>query len=192
MSIRVIAALLLLAPAVALAHPGHGPGGLVAGLLHPLLGMDHLLAMLGVGFWAVRHRGMGAASVICGAFLAAVLAGFVVGVGSAPAQVVELGILGSLAVIGALLVGGRRLPMAVGAGLAAAFALFHGHAHGAEMAAGVSTTAFASGFLASTAALLAAGAAAARLVSRSSWLRPAEWSFGGLLVASSIYLLIVV
>lgn len=191
MSIRVVAAMLLLVPTIALAHPGHGPGGLVAGLLHPLLGVDHLLAMLGVGFWAALHRGPGKVLLIGGAFLVAVLAGFAAGVGAAPAQVVELGILGSLAVIGALMLAGRRLPLPVGAGVAALFALFHGHAHGAEMAAGLSTVAFASGFLATTAALVATGAAAAHMAVRSPWPRPVERGLGGVLVASSVYLLFV-
>ncbi|HBP2134768.1 TPA: protein hupE, partial [Pseudomonas aeruginosa] len=46
---KLLAALALLAaPALAFAHPGHGEHGLVAGLAHPLTGLDHLLAMFAV------------------------------------------------------------------------------------------------------------------------------------------------
>ena len=51
------AAALLLTPALAFAHPGHGDNGLVAGISHPLGGIDHLLAMLAVGLWAAQQKG---------------------------------------------------------------------------------------------------------------------------------------
>lgn len=50
------AAALLLAPALAFAHPGHGDNGLVAGISHPLSGIDHLLAMVAVGLWAAQQK----------------------------------------------------------------------------------------------------------------------------------------
>lgn len=50
------AAALLLAPALAFAHPGHGDNGLMAGISHPLGGLDHLLAMLAVGLWAAQQK----------------------------------------------------------------------------------------------------------------------------------------
>ncbi|WP_260427457.1 HupE/UreJ family protein, partial [Pseudomonas aeruginosa] len=55
---KLLAALALLAaPALAFAHPGHGEHGLVAGLAHPLTGLDHLLAMFAVGLWAAQQQG---------------------------------------------------------------------------------------------------------------------------------------
>ena len=51
---RILPLLLILTPSVALAHPGHGIGFL-AGLEHPLTGMDHLLAMLAIGLWAAAR-----------------------------------------------------------------------------------------------------------------------------------------
>ena len=49
--------LLLLAPGLAMAHPGHVESSLLSGLGHPLAGVDHLLAMLAVGLWAAQQSG---------------------------------------------------------------------------------------------------------------------------------------
>ena len=49
------AAALLTASASAMAHSGHAEGGFTSGLLHPMLGLDHLLAMAAIGFWSVRQ-----------------------------------------------------------------------------------------------------------------------------------------
>src|SRR4051812_21098254 len=39
----------------ALAHEGDHPGGLLAGMVHPLVGADHLMAMVAVGLWAAAQ-----------------------------------------------------------------------------------------------------------------------------------------
>src|SRR5215468_5066673 len=46
----------LLAPAVALAHVGQGDvgGGFVAGIEHPIFGLDHVIAMVAVGMWGAQ------------------------------------------------------------------------------------------------------------------------------------------
>ncbi len=162
-------ALLMLAPGLVLAHPGHGldagpsSSALAAGLLHPLLGLDHLLAMLGVGLWAsqrvLQRQGFG----LAGIFLLVLALGFMAGLGSAPGQWIETGILGSVILVGALVALGRNLPAAFGLGLAALFALFHGLAHGAEMGAGLSAPLFAVGFLLSSSALVGLGLLTGRL-----------------------------
>ncbi|MFP9016179.1 HupE/UreJ family protein, partial [Pseudomonas aeruginosa] len=63
---KLLAALALLAaPALAFAHPGHGEHGLVAGLAHPLTGLDHLLAMFAVGLWAAQQQGAARLALPC-------------------------------------------------------------------------------------------------------------------------------
>ena len=151
---------LLIAP-LALAHPHPHPhvhGGFGHGLLHPLVGLDHLLAMIGLGLWAGQQGSLRSVLLLPGAFLAAMLIGFGLGLASASMIVVEFGLLGSVLLVGLLVAWGGRLSLAVGMALAAVFALFHGHAHGAEMAAGFSGLAFGAGFLVVSAALLAVGA----------------------------------
>lgn len=188
----LLGSLFLLVPALALAHPGHGHGGFGAGFVHPLLGLDHLLAMAGIGFWAVRQHTLRGTLGVIGAFLGAVVLGFAVGAGQGAQPLVEFGIIGSLLITGALIFGARRVPMAAAAAIAGLFALFHGHAHGAEMAAGLSAALFASGFTLASALLLTAGAGLAAAAARMRQMRPMERVGGGVLVASGVYLLIVV
>jgi urease accessory protein len=141
---------LTLLPGAAFAHPGHGENGLIAGLLHPFGGLDHLLAMLAIGIWAaLQPRALKLA--VPAAFLAALLGGFALAVAGVGLPLVETGIALSVLLSGLLIAGAARLPAPLALTLSAAFALFHGHAHGLE--ASGSLAAFAVGFLASSLSL---------------------------------------
>ena len=153
-------------PAVALAHPGHGPvspaqGGLLAGLLHPLSGLDHVLAILAVGMWAAQIGGR-AIWIVPSAFVATLLFGAALGAQYVALPLVESGIAASVLVLGLALATAVRVPSAVAAVVAGLFALLHGHSHGAELAAGLSGMSYGVGFSLTTAALLGAGIALAR------------------------------
>ncbi|MDV7213298.1 HupE/UreJ family protein [Azotobacter beijerinckii] len=138
---------LTLLPGAAFAHPGHGENGLIAGLLHPFGGADHLLAMLAIGIWAaLQPRALKLA--VPATFLAALLGGFVLAVSGAGLPQVETGIALSVLLLGLLIAGAVRLPAPVALALSAAFALCHGYAHGLE--ASGSLAAFAAGFLAAS------------------------------------------
>ena len=185
---------LFLAPTLVFAHPHPQPhvhGGFAAGLIHPILGLDHLLAFLGVGLWASQQSDRRAVWLIPMAFLGIMIAGFALGVGSTPLPLVEFGIVGSLALVGVLILGNRQLPVFVGASLAGLFAVFHGHAHGAEMDAGLSSVSFGSGFVAASGLLLLAGAAAWRLAEQRMLQQPISRSAGITLVASSAVFLVL-
>lgn len=149
----------------ALAHGGASPGGFAGGALHPLGGLDHLLAMVAVGLWAAQLGGRALLGVPL-AFLAALAAGAGVAWAGVALPAVEPGILASLVVIGLLVACAVRMPAALGAGLVAVFALLHGHAHGAEMPAAGAPALYALGFLAATALLHLGGIAAGRLLPR--------------------------
>ena len=120
--------ILLMFAGSAWAHPGHADGNFANGLLHPLLGLDHWLAMLGLGLWSraadVPRRALATVGIALavGAFAPLTL----------PA--VEPPLAASVLVAGLMGLGAARLPAAVGLALAAAFSLVHGHAHGHEMA----------------------------------------------------------
>lgn len=73
---------------------------------------------------------------------------------------VELGIALSSVVIGIAAILRRPLPLAAAMTLAGVFAVFHGHAHGAEMPATAQGLGYAAGFLAATALFHLAGLAA--------------------------------
>jgi urease accessory protein len=159
MTSRIAAtAALLLATTPALAHTGAAPHtqGLVAGLLHPLTGVDHLMAMLGVGLWAglAGRRAVWAWPM---AFLAAMAAGGAAGLHGLQLPWIEAGIAISLAGITAAVVFGLRPSVALGAALCAVFAVFHGLAHGMELPGEANAGAYAAGFLLATASLHAAG-----------------------------------
>lgn len=153
------AAMLAVSATPALAHTGIGQvsgAGFAVGFVHPLLGLDHLLAMLGVGVWAAQSGGR-AAWLVPASFLAAMIAGACLAVSEVSLPLVEFGVGGSVLVIGGLIAFGARLPLALVIGLAGLFALFHGHAHGSELPSFAQPMAYGAGFLLATALLHAVG-----------------------------------
>jgi urease accessory protein len=70
---------------------------------------------------------------------------------------VEAGIAASVLALGLLVAFAARLPLVAGAALVGAFALLHGHAHGAELPTAASAWSYAAGFITATASLLAIG-----------------------------------
>lgn len=149
-------ALLLFLPAPAFAHTGGALGGLGAGLAHPLTGLDHLLVMLAVGALAVRLGG-GASRLLPACFVGSMLVGAALGAGGLALPGVEVLIALSVGAAGLALAAGRVPGVTLAAASSAAFALFHGHAHGAELAAGASAWSWGAGMAATSAALLLAG-----------------------------------
>jgi urease accessory protein len=161
------AALGLLAASAAQAHTGVGPtAGFGAGIAHPVMGADHLLAMVAVGLWAALMGGR-AMWLVPAAFVAVMAAGGLLAAAAVGLPAVELTIVASVIALGALVAFRVRVPVAAGMAVAGAFALFHGWAHGAEMPIGAGGLLYFAGFAAATAALhgvgLALGVAGGRL-----------------------------
>jgi urease accessory protein len=152
----------MLLPGVAFAHPGHGAGGgFLAGLLHPLTGADHLAAMLLAGVWAgLRPRGGAWLPV---GFLAAMLGGFLAA-GTIGTDIAEGLIAASVAVLAVAVLLRLVPPMPVALAALGLFGFGHGLAHGLEQPDSAMAWHFATGFLATSAALQALGFAAARLI----------------------------
>ncbi|MDP5291055.1 HupE/UreJ family protein [Oceanimonas sp. CHS3-5] len=158
---KTLTALLALAPVAAFAHPGHGENGLAAGLLHPLMGGDHLLAMLAVGMLAMAGKTQAGWRLPL-AFVAAMVTGAMAGMAGVDLPAVEPMILASLVVLGGLLavnMAGAGLGLVL---LCALFGLFHGNAHGLEAPASGSAMIFMVGMMLATGLLHAAGWLAAR------------------------------
>lgn len=149
-----LSALLLGAAGPALAHPGHE----VSGFLHPFTGVDHLLAMVGVGLWAALLAGRKPviAVVVPAAFLAMMAIGAAAGFAGIKLPLVEATILASVFVIGGLVIGAVRLPVAWAMAVVGLFAVFHGYAHALEAPA-AAAGGYILGFLAATALLQGAG-----------------------------------
>jgi urease accessory protein len=166
----------------AFAHIGIGPhshSGFAAGFLHPLTGLDHELAMLGVGVWAVQ-LGKRAVWLVPISFITVMIVGAVCGIMGTPLPMVEFGVGGSVLVIGALIAFGARMPLAMA--MVGAFAFFHGHVHGTELPALAHPAAYGAGFVAATALLHTAGIGIAWLVRRHAARLP--FRIGGAAVAA--------
>lgn len=150
-------AALLLAAGDALAHSETGvAGGLLSGLLHPVLGFDHLVAMVAVGLWGAQ-LGKPAIWLLPVTFPLVMAAGAIAGVAGVPLPFVETGIAASALVLGAMVAFDVRPPFAVAAVIVGLFALFHGHAHGTEVPSVVNPLAYGVGFVTSTGLLHLAG-----------------------------------
>lgn len=170
------AAALTLIAAPAFAHTGIGAaGGFAAGFAHPLLGLDHLLAMVAVGAWAALLGGR-ALWLVPAAFVAAMLGGFALATNGLALPMVEAGIALSVIVLGVLVAANVRVLAGAGMAIAAAFAVLHGHAHGTELAGGLSAMDYAAGFTAATALLHGLGMAATVAVARLASTRLVRWA----------------
>lgn len=152
-------ALLTLLPAAisVAAESGVSAPGVRAGFLHPLLGWDHLCALLAVGIWS-SQLGQRARLALPLAMLASLLAGGLAGWIGWRIPAVEAGILTSLLLLGSILATGLRIALGRAAVLTAAFGFFHGHAHITELPAQAEAGGYALGFLLASALLLAGGA----------------------------------
>jgi urease accessory protein len=163
------ASLIFLASAPAFAHPGHGPEpSFMTGFLHPLSGLDHILATIATGALALR-LGFRATWAIPLAFVTMLCVGGVLGASGAEVPAVEQGIAASVLVLGVVVALGARLSLWFAIPLVGSFAMFHGLAHGAEGGAngtGPGLEYFA-GFLLATAVLIGAGILSAAALSGS-------------------------
>ena len=155
----LLLAVVCLLPSLAQAHPGI-PGhthGLANGFVHPLSGLDHLLAMIAVGLWAAQ-RGGRALWMVPLAFLSLMTLGGALGMmGFGQLPWMEQAIAASVFTLGILIATAARLPLPASVAIVAFFALFHGYAHGAEMPATAGGLAYGIGFIIATAMLHGAG-----------------------------------
>lgn len=142
-------ALLLAGSAQAHSQASESGGGFVTGFLHPLSGLDHVLAMLAVGMWGAQ-LGAPAIWVLPVAFPLVMSLGGVAGILGLPLPSVEVGIIVSVVVLGAMIALDRRPPLLVAGTLVAFFAVFHGYAHGLELPAQAAAVAYSAGFVMAT------------------------------------------
>lgn len=142
-----------------LAHEQTGvAGGLVSGLLHPITGVNHLIAMVAVGLWGAQ-LGAPALWMLPITFPLVMAVGGVLGVRGIPLPMPELAIALSAVALGAAVAARLRVPLGVAAAVVAAFAIFHGHAHGAELPGAANPLAYGVGFVVATGLLHLCGIA---------------------------------
>ncbi len=101
-SINILATTLvfLLIAKLAFAHEGGGiTGGFISGFMHPVLGWDHVIAMVAVGLWGA-FLGSPAIWILPVVFPLVMALGGAIGVVGIPVPAVEIGIAGSAVVWG--------------------------------------------------------------------------------------------
>ena len=163
-----LAAAALFVASPALAQPGGFVGeGLVSGFAHPFSGIDHILAMVGLGVWVYRlgpptMRLLPALCVLGMSIGGALAAGGVLLPGA------EAAIVGSTILLWALvLLGGLMAPPAAGA-FAVLVSILHGHVHGLEMSVGTHPLLYGAGLLCGSCLLYLGGMRAAMQTARAA------------------------
>jgi urease accessory protein len=190
----IAAAILIALTGAAAAHPGHGDaGGFAHGFLHPLGGLDHVLAMVAVGLYAALLGGR-ALWLVPATFVTVMALGGALGAAGYALAYPEIGIALSIVVLGLAVALRISVPTLAAMVLAGVFAMFHGHAHGAEMPQDVSGYEYAAGFLAATALLHCAGIALGLGMGKLSELggRRVAQAAGGAMALAGVALLVAV
>lgn len=184
----MLAAAALLWPMAVQAHvEGGAAGGFLSGLGHPVSGLDHVLAMVAVGVWGAQ-LGRPAIWLLPVAFPLLMAMGGFAGLIGLDLPAIEVGIALSAVVLGALILGQVRLPIAIAVLIVGFFAVFHGHAHGTEMEDGQSALLYSIGFVIATGLLHAAGIALG-LIHRWDAGRVALRAAGSVVLAGGLYFL---
>jgi urease accessory protein len=144
------------APATALAHTEKGAAaGFASGFRHPLSGWDHILAMVAVGLWGAE-LGAPAIWILPVTFPMMMAFGGFLGLIGVPLPV-EIGIALSAIALGLAVTLEWKPKLPVAMAMVAVFAIFHGYAHGSELAPGTSALAFSLGFVVATGCLHGVG-----------------------------------
>ncbi len=172
-NLGTLAAVLLLATGLASAHEGAGlAGGFSSGFMHPILGWDHVIAMVAVGLWGA-FLGNPAIWILPVVFPLVMAFGGALGVMGVPVPAVETGIAVSAIVLGLMVAAAARPNIWVAAMIVGIFAVFHGHAHGTELPGAMNPIAYSLGFVIATGMLHLSGIAFGAL---------AQWPAGKMLV----------
>ncbi len=172
-------------PAIALAHAEGGRAeGFLAGLHHPISGLDHVLAMVSVGLWGAQ-LGAPAVWLLPVTFPMVMAFGGMLGLLGVPLPGVEVGIALSATLLGAAVLTEWRPPLPVAALVVGVFAIFHGHAHGTELPAGASGLLYSVGFVVATGTLHGVGIGIG-VLHRWRWGRYALRAAGGLVTAAGV------
>ena len=186
----LVGLMILLLPAVAEAHAGGSDTGLMAGLMHPVFGPDHLLAMISVGVVSVQLGGRNIWRIPL-AFVGAMTIGAALAMLQFTLWHADLGIAVSVLVLGlAIVVAHRGLsPWPITAAIAL-FGTLHGYSHGVEIPRSVSPALYTLGFLISTAVLHIFGMLIGEVASMQAWLwRGLRFTGGAVTATGAAFLL---
>jgi urease accessory protein len=181
-------ALATLWPSLAWAHTEQGRAeGFLAGLHHPVSGLDHVVAMVSVGLWGAQ-LGAPAVWLLPVTFPMVMAFGGMLGLMGVPLPGVEVAIALSGIALGLAVLAEWRPPLWAAAVIVGFFAIFHGHAHGSELPPGASGLLYSIGFVVATGTLHAVGIGIG-VIHRWGWGRVALRVAGGLVASAGVYFL---
>ena len=153
----VLPLLVLSLPTTASAHTESGAfGGFISGFVHPLTGLDHVVAMVAVGLWGA-FLGTPAIWILPVVFPVVMAVGGALGVLGVPMPGVETGIALSGVILGLMVAFAAKPPLKIAGAIVGIFAIFHGHAHGTELPEAASALTYAAGFVIATGLLHLSG-----------------------------------
>jgi urease accessory protein len=180
--------LALALPTAAAAHIVKGEAiGFVSGFLHPISGLDHIIAMVAVGLWGAQ-LGRPAIWLLPVTFPLVMAFGGFLGLIGVPLPGSEIAIALSGVCLGGAVLTEFRPPLWVAAVLVGTFGLFHGYAHGAELPPGQNALLYSLGFIIATGLLHATGIAIG-VVHRWSWGRLALRAAGAAILSGGAFFL---
>lgn len=174
---------LLLISGVVFAHTEDAGTGFMAGFLHPVFGLDHLLAMISVGIVSAQMGGRNI-WIVPSVFVLAMISGGILGIYQVGLPLIEVGIALSVIILGAAIVIADRKDNWMIMVFVAFFGIFHGHAHGMEMPGSASPAFYAFGFIASTSLIHVTGVLIGHFATKAArydqWLRYSGAMLGGM------------
>lgn len=183
-----LASALSLWPSLVRAHSEQGRAeGLLAGLQHPVSGLDHVLAMISVGLWGAQ-LGAPAVWLLPVTFPMVMAFGGMLGLAGVALPGAEVGIALSGILLGFAVLSEWRPPLLVAAAMVGFFAVFHGHAHGTELPAGADGVLYSVGFVVATGTLHAVGIGIGA-IHRWTWGRVALRAAGAVVASAGMYFL---
>jgi urease accessory protein len=182
-----IALFVLAAASPTLAHTGSVNGGFASGFSHPLFGLDHAVAMVAVGLWGA-FLGAPAIFILPVVFPLVMAFGGVLGILGVHMPGVEIGIAVSATILGMMVALAARPPLWVAVVIVGAFAICHGHAHGAELPPGADAVAYSAGFVIATGALHLCGIALGLLARWPTGRIAVRTAGGGIAIAGLMFL----
>ena len=169
MTVLLVMLVVVCLPENAMAHPDHAEHmhGIWDGAAHPLLGWDHLLAIVTVGLLSAQQRGRALWAVPL-QFVLSMIVGGIAGMCNAYLPAVELGIAASVVLLGVAVARGRLGSLGMTMLVIGAFGLIHGHTHGREVPAFATSALYATGFVVWTILLHLLGVAVGWCAMRSA------------------------
>ena len=144
--IALLSSLMISEPAFAHVSEEGLKGGFISGYIHPLLGWDHVAAMVAVGIWGafLGHRAIWILPIV---FPFIMVIGGILGMVGVPVPFIVPGIALSSIIIGLAIAFKWRAPLWIASIIVGSFAIYHGYAHGQNLPAASNPIAFALGFV---------------------------------------------